>query len=74
MAQVSLVRQLLSAAGLGGGWSWVPVSTGSDAAAHAKYRPDIDGLRAVAVLPVLFYHLGISLAPGGFVEIGRAHV
>ncbi len=33
------------------------------------YRPDIDGLRAVAVLPVVAYHLGVPLAPGGFVGV-----
>jgi peptidoglycan/LPS O-acetylase OafA/YrhL len=34
-----------------------------------KYRPDIDGLRAVAVLSVLAFHLGISRAGGGFVGV-----
>lgn len=33
------------------------------------YRPDIDGLRACAVLPVLLFHSGSSLFRGGFVGV-----
>src|ERR1700690_2687799 len=33
-----------------------------------KYRPDIDGLRAIAVLSVVFFHLGVPLH-GGFVGV-----
>jgi peptidoglycan/LPS O-acetylase OafA/YrhL len=33
-----------------------------------KYRPDIDGLRALAVLSVVFYHLGLPIH-GGYVGV-----
>jgi peptidoglycan/LPS O-acetylase OafA/YrhL len=34
-----------------------------------QYRPEIDGLRAIAVIPVIFFHGGLSLFAGGFVGV-----
>jgi len=34
-----------------------------------KYRSEIDGLRALAVLPVIFFHAGFELFSGGFVGV-----
>lgn len=33
------------------------------------YKPEVDGLRALAVLPVIAYHSGASFIPGGFVGV-----
>ena len=35
----------------------------------SSYRPDIDGLRAVAILSVVAYHVGIPHVTGGFVGV-----
>ena len=37
--------------------------------ARLDYRPEIDGLRALAILPVVFFHYGIPGFRGGFVGV-----
>lgn len=34
-----------------------------------KYRPEIDGLRAIAVVPVILFHAGFSVFSGGYVGV-----
>ena len=38
-------------------------------AAHAGYRPEIDGLRAIAVVAVILHHFDARLLPGGFLGV-----
>ncbi|MGQ0619449.1 MAG: acyltransferase family protein [Panacagrimonas sp.] len=37
--------------------------------AASAFRPDIEGLRAVAILLVVAYHAGLSWVPGGYVGV-----
>ncbi len=34
-----------------------------------KYRPEIDGLRALAVIPVILYHAGFLFTSGGYIGV-----
>jgi peptidoglycan/LPS O-acetylase OafA/YrhL len=36
---------------------------------NLTYRPEIDGLRSLAVLPVIFFHAGFTGFSGGFVGV-----
>lgn len=34
-----------------------------------KYRKEIDGLRAIAIIPVILFHVGYNLVSGGFIGV-----
>lgn len=36
---------------------------------NKSYRPEIDGLRAISVLAILFFHAGFEWASGGFIGV-----
>jgi|CXWL01.1.fsa_nt_gi peptidoglycan/LPS O-acetylase OafA/YrhL len=44
-------------------------TTRADTPAINAYRPDIDGLRAVAVLSVVLHHTGLTVFSGGYVGV-----
>ncbi len=45
------------------------VGSGGRIGPTVKYRAEIDGLRAVAVVPVILYHAGVPGVSGGFVGV-----
>lgn len=45
------------------------LATGSGTGGPMRYRREIDGLRAVAVVPVVLFHGGFELFGGGFVGV-----
>lgn len=47
----------------------LPASPSPEHNFHPRYRPDIDGLRALAVLAVVVFHAFPRYAPGGFVGV-----
>ena len=43
--------------------------TAAAAPARIPYLPGLDGIRALAVLAVVLYHLGVAAVPGGFLGV-----
>jgi peptidoglycan/LPS O-acetylase OafA/YrhL len=46
-----------------------PAAAHSEHLTHPKYRPDIDGLRAIAILSVVSFHAFPLLVNGGFIGV-----
>jgi peptidoglycan/LPS O-acetylase OafA/YrhL len=47
---------------------------GDSAGEHGRFRPDVEGLRAVAIVLVVLYHAHADLAPGGYVGVDVFYV
>jgi peptidoglycan/LPS O-acetylase OafA/YrhL len=48
----------------------VPSRGGGDSGGeHGRFRPDVEGLRAIAIVLVVLYHVHAGLAPGGYVGV-----
>ena len=67
-------KGLLSSAALGelapnGPSSPAPMEHTGRSEPTNRFRPDIEGLRAVAVLLVIGFHAGIPFLPGGYVGV-----
>ncbi len=60
----------MCAQGLLGDKTWeVPTGELTDAAPRAETLPGLDALRALAVVAVVAFHLGIGWAPGGYLGV-----
>jgi peptidoglycan/LPS O-acetylase OafA/YrhL len=46
-----------------------PTAVAGAVSTERKFRPDIEGLRAVAILLVVLYHARVSAVPGGYVGV-----
>ena len=50
------------------------MSTATPVAPKPWHRPDITGLRSLAIIPVVVFHAGISQIPGGFIGVDMFYV
>lgn len=41
---------------------------------HLRYRPEIDGLRAIAVLAVILFHAEVPYLHGGYIGVDAFYV
>jgi peptidoglycan/LPS O-acetylase OafA/YrhL len=60
--------ELISSGATGSGWLRT-LRASPSTASSAHYRPDIDGLRAIAILLVVIFHAFPGAVPGGFVGV-----
>src|SRR2546425_2368777 len=51
------------------GTPWSPHPEPTPSSGARRYRPGLDGLRALAVVGVLLYHAGVHWVPGGFLGV-----